>query len=209
MPRRQLPEPTGVLAERRTTTGQRQLHLTNAEREMFQNQALIERAVTLYLDIYERHTTQQIANELGITVQQLHNLVRSEEFERIYNEHFVELGHDPRLKATRVAMVDLLPDSMEALKDVLTGNSAAAKVQAVKMIWEFTGITRPNVPDSDQKEAIEFLKSAGLAVENMNINLPPEYGQAIQNYEQVLDGEFTEVSDVGNDSGDELVDDAE
>ena len=207
MARRQLPETTGALAERKTATGQRRIHLTTTEREEFQTQEMIEHAVALYLDIYERHSTQEIAEELGISVYQLRNLIRSEAFEKVYNEHFLELGHDPRLQATRSAMVDLLPDSMQALKDVLTGTSNAAKVQAVKLVWDYVGLTKPDIPDSDRKEAIEFLKEEGLKVVNMNINLPSEYGQALDTYEETMDGTFREVSDVGN--SDELSDPAE
>lgn len=198
MPRRQLPRTEGALAERKTSSGQRRLHLNAPEREDFQTQELIEQAVALYLDIYERHSTQEIANALGISVYQLRNLIRSEAFERVYNEHFVELGHDPRLQATRSAMVDLLPLSLQALRDVLTGTSSAAKTQAIKMVWDYVGLVKPNVPDSDRKEAIEFLKEAGIKVENVNLNLPPEYGHAIERYGQALEGEYRDVSDVGN-----------
>jgi DNA-binding CsgD family transcriptional regulator len=198
MARRELPETTGALAERKTATGQRRIHLTSAERETFQTQEMIERAVALYLDIYDRHSTQEIAEELGISVYQLRNLIRSEEFERVYNEHFLELGHDPRLQATRSAMVDLLPDSMSALKEVLTGTSNAAKVQAVKLVWDYVGLQKPDFPDSDRKEAIEFLKEEGIKVVNMNINLPTEYGEVLESYQGTMEGDYREVSDVGN-----------
>jgi DNA-binding CsgD family transcriptional regulator len=204
MPRRKLPEPTPVIAERIGESGRRRLALTAQERERFQEQELIERAVSYYLDIYDKHSTQDIADALGISVHSLRNLIRSEEFEKVYSRHYVELGHDPRLQATRNAMVDLLGDSMEALKDVLARGTGSAKVQAIKMVWDYVGIKKPDVPDSDRKEAIEFLKEAGIKVENVNVNLPPEYAQAIDGYDNAVDGEFRDVPtpELPDDTGD-------
>ena len=92
MARKKLPPPTGALAGRQTKDGRRRLHLNRHERRDLVRSELIEAACAKFLDTTEHHTWKEIAEELGITLDQLKGLTRSEEFEDKYNLMFAELG---------------------------------------------------------------------------------------------------------------------
>ena len=195
MPRRKPPLLDGPLAERATQDGRRRIQLTAAERENARHSQLIEGAVALYLDVSGRHSNQQIAEELGISLHQLKNLTCTEAFESCWNEHVVEINHDPRLKATKEYLLDLLPDSLLAIKDVLNSGSANAKVQAAKLVLSLNGVVQRSNTDSDKKELVDFLKDANIQIQQNNIqmSLPEGYQEAINDYDKAIEGEFKEV----------------
>jgi hypothetical protein len=190
----------GPLAERTTEDGRRRIQLTAAEREDARNERMIEAAVALYLDVTGRHTNKQIAEDLGISVHQLKNMTCTEEFEKCWNEHVLEINHDPRLKATKEHLMDLLPKSLLALQDVLENGSANAKVQGAKLVLTLNGVVQRNNATSDRKELVDFLAGANVQIQQNNIqmSLPEHYQDAMENFDRAIDGEFVEVSDVGN-----------
>lgn len=198
MARRKPPLLDGPLSERTTADGRRRIQLTNEERDEAANLRMIEAAVALYLDVTGRHANQQIANELGISIHQLKNLTCTEAFERCWNENVMEIAHDPRLKATKNALLDLLPLSLVAVKDVLENGTAGAKVQAARMVFDLNGIVKQVSTESDRKELIDFLTDKNLTLQQNNVNVnivPDEYSEAMDSYDRAVEGEFREVND--------------
>jgi len=172
-----------TLDERRTVDGKRKLMLTQAERNVLTEHQLIERAVGLYLDLEEARSQREIAAELGITVQQLKYLTQSEEFKAVYEEYFSELGHDPRLKATRAGLVDLLPLAYTRFQGLLesTNTPATVLLKAIDKVWELNGVRPQAGKVSDRKELAEFLGESNVTLTQININTPNDYEEALSN----------------------------
>ena len=181
---------TGALADgQNPVTGKRHINLNKKERKDFSRQKLLETAVALFLDLDGDHTWQQIADELGVSLQTLRQLTKEQEFMDRYNEHFAELGHDPRLRVAQAAMVDLLPVAMRQLRQLLVEERVphAVRLSAIKEIIRLNGIENAP-PFSDKNELTKFLKDAGVTtvVQNntINNNVPPEYAGKITAYEE-------------------------
>lgn len=174
------------LDERRDGRGRRVM-LTNAERDALLDNQMIESAVALYLNLDESKTQSEIATELGVTVRQLKYLTQTEEFKTVYNEHFSELGHDPRLKATKAGLVDLLPLAFRRLTGILNNGDTPATVlmKAIDRVFELNGIQPQEAKVSDRKELAEFLGTHGLQMTQNNFFLPPpdEYAVALEEVE--------------------------
>ena len=202
MPLKELPETDGPLAKRKDALGRRQLTLTKDERKELQESRLIDRLVLLYLDLDRKYTQDEIAEKLEITRGQLNNLIRTKEFEDRWNEHFIELGRDPRIKATQASIAELLPAAFSTLKEAVEEGDVpwTVRIKAVEKIFELAGIERPQTVDSNRKEFEEFMKKkqdeAGKA-ENIVISIPSAYAESLQKYqkvnEDIIEGEAREV----------------
>jgi hypothetical protein len=107
------------MGQRLRKDGRRKLSLSIPEKTALKRSQLVERAVALFLDLENDTTWQQRADTLGITLIALRDLTKDDDFIACWNEHFVELGHDPRLRATQAGFVDLLSPSMRRLKAIL------------------------------------------------------------------------------------------
>lgn len=176
-------EVKGVLASR-VKGGKRRLKLTQTEKAELRRSRMVEAAVALFLDLEQDHTWQEIANELGISIPALKDLTKTEEFMEKYSQYFVELGHDPRVKATQAAVVDMLPLALAELRNLLAGSRVGgqAKLNAIKEVFRLSGLDAPKQAANDRTELAEFLKGAGVNIEQMNIVLPPEYLKAMRDY---------------------------
>lgn len=170
-----------TLDERRTIDGKRRLMLTQGERTALITNQLIERAVGLYLDLEDARSQREIAQELDITVKQLKYMTQSEEFKAIYEDHFSELGHDPRLKATRAGLVDLLPLAHSRFRGLLesTDTPATVLLKAVEKVLELNGVKPQASKISDRKELAEFLGGRDVTLTQVNINMPDDNAQAL------------------------------
>jgi hypothetical protein len=188
-------EVTGPLADHADpVSGRRHINLNKDERRALANQARIEKAVSLFLDLEADHTWQQIADELHISLQWLRQLTKTKEFMDCYNEHFVELGHDPRLRATQAALADLLPVAFRQLRGLLTrsGVSDTVRLNTIREVLKLNGI-EDAPPVSDKSELAKFLKEANLTVvQNNNVtnNVPAEFAEKIKEY---TEGTYTEI----------------
>ncbi len=180
-----------TLDERRTSDGKRKLMLTQKERDVLARHQLIERAVSLYLDLEDARSQREIAQELDLTVKQLKVLTQSEEFKLIYEEYFSELGHDPRLKATRAGLVDLLPLAYSRFRGILESPQTPATVllKAVEKVLDLNGVKPQSARVSDRKELAEFLGKNKLELTQININIDDEYQEALS---EVIEGSFME-----------------
>jgi hypothetical protein len=177
-----------TLDERRTADGKRRLMLNQEERNILAEHQLIEQAVGLYLDLEEARSQREIAAELDLTVKQLKYLTQSEEFKAIYEEYFSDLGHDPRLKATRAGLVDLLPLAHARFRGLLQSSDTPATVmlKAVEKVFELNGVKPQASQVSDRKELAEFLGKNNLHLTQINFNVPGEYADAL---EEVVEGD--------------------
>ena len=190
---------TGVFEERVDVDGRRQLSLTRMERYALKRQQLAERAAMLFLDLETRRSWPQMAEELGISVHALKDLVKTREFDEAYNLLFPEIGHDPRFRAARGALSDLVPTAVlklqEMLDDPATPKSTLLKV--IERILELNQVDNRGM-QSDRLELMEFLKGmGGVTIENVNI-IPPEYVKELQRIsgpkdEVVIDAVVTDV----------------
>jgi hypothetical protein len=114
---------------------------------------------------------------------------------RVYccNQHFIELGHDPR-RASQAAIVDLLPAAVNELKTMLVSaeTPASVKFNATKEILKLNGIEGSKAGQNDKQEVAEFLKKLGTTtINNVNVNMPAEYADKITQY---IEGEYIESS---------------
>jgi Trp operon repressor len=180
-----------TLEERRTQDGKRRLMLTQEERNALTYNQVVERAVSLYLDLEDARSQREIAEELGMTVAELKYLTQSEDFKVVYEQYFSELGHDPRLKATRAGLVDLLPLAYSRFRGILESPTTPATVllKAVEKVLELNGVKPEASKISDRKELAEFLGNPGLNLTQVNITVSDEYKEAL---DDVIEGQVAE-----------------
>jgi len=167
---------TGVLANR-VKSGKRRLMLTKDERKELKHQQLVERAVALFLDLETPHTWKQMSELLGISQPALKDLTKTQEFMDAYSAFYVELGHDPRLKAAQGSIADMLPTAINALRNLLTDplTKDTVKLNVIREIIRLNGMGAPESKNNDRQELAEFLKGAGVNIQQMNVALPPDY----------------------------------
>lgn len=185
-----------ILDERRGSDGRRRLMLTEADRDALRQQQLVEGAVALFLDLTSSRSYSQIAEELGITVRQLRRLVETDEFARVYEEHFDALGHDPRLQAVKSGLMDLLPMAFDQLRKALIepGVPWTTRMRAIEKIMEMNGVRPQDAGKSDRRELAEFLGKFGVNIGEMHIHgapVPSSYSDAL---DEVMEGEVEEVT---------------
>ena len=186
------------LDERRTADGRRRINLTRAERFELVERERVEAAVALFLDITVHRTTQEIADELGISRKQLKKLTQRDDFIALYNEHFIELGHDPRLQAIKSGIADLLPIAFEELQKLLVGPNTSPSVRrkAIMDIFDLNGVKPADPKGSNKRELAEYLKEVGAQVtlNQFNFQIPQDYDQALNDLEEgIVDEEEPDV----------------
>jgi hypothetical protein len=170
-------ETTLVPAERR------HINLTRGEREDLVDQRQIEEAVSYFLDLEQDRTVKQIADEMGISVSALKRLTQRPEFQAVYDETLMNLGHHPRLQSMNAQLPELLPLAYQALRSVLTGQrvAATAKVQAVKLLFDTLHISETR-NDEDPAPLHNFMQQNGVTMQanviNVNLPIPEEYREA-------------------------------
>jgi len=195
MPLREIPEPEGPLAERLTANGKRRLQLNKSEREMYKQSLLIDRLVLMMLSLEEEMTYEEMAEELDITVAQLKNLTRTEEFQDRWNQHFMQLGQDPRVELTQSRITELLPAAFLQMKDGLVNEDTpwTVKWKIIEKIFELSGIARPQQIHNDRKEIQEFLSQKSESDDSIQITIPGKYIEAVNKYRQadVVEGKYT------------------
>ncbi len=163
---------TGALDERRHPDGRRRIKLTAEERQIFSRNEMVETAVRLFLDLEGNHSWQEIADQLGISIMALKDLTKSQEFIDTYDQHFAELGHDPRLRTAQAAIVDLLPLAVRELRDLLVNGDVPASVRfrAIEKVIELNGIGPQKGGQMDRYELMEFLRGANISLTQNNIS---------------------------------------
>jgi hypothetical protein len=186
---------TGVLAERTNSRGQRMIKLRKAERKEFLHQRRIEKAVALFLDLEADHNWQEIADQVGISVMGLKDMTKTKEFMDVYSRNFVELGHDPRLRATQAAIADMLPSAVRELRELITGLSTpTVRLAAIKEVLRLNGLDKVQDKSSDRDELARFLKESGaqITINNQQNNILPQDFQ--QNIAAYTEGRFRDIS---------------
>jgi hypothetical protein len=187
---------TGALAERRDADGRRQISLTAAERRGFTRSEQIETAVRLFLDLERDHSWEEIAQELGISVMALKDLTKTEAFIETYDQHFAELGHDPRLKSAQAAIVDLLPMAVRELRMLLSGGDvpASVKFRAIEKVIELNGVGPAKGGAMDRNELMNFLREANISITQNNITAPGPVEAPFQgNIDAYVDGRWSDI----------------
>ena len=210
MPLRELPEPEGPLARRTTEDGRRRLQLNAKERANYRESLLIDRLVLMILTLDENSKTyEEMAEELDITVAQLKNLTRTEEFQERYNQHFMELGQDPRVEITQSRIVELLPQVFLQMQEGLTDPEVpwTAKWKIMEKVLDLAGIDKPDLIDNERKEIEEFLLNKSESEDSIQIIIPGKYMETMEKYNQgetidnavededIIEGEFNPTSD--------------
>lgn len=210
MPLRELPEPEGPLARRTTEDGRRRLQLNAKERANYRESLLIDRLVLMILTLDENSKTyEEMAEELDISVAQLKNLTRTEEFQERYNSHFMELGQDPRVEITQSRIVELLPQVFLQMQEGLTDPEVpwTAKWKIMEKVLDLAGIDKPDLIDNERKEIEEFLLNKSESEDSIQIIIPGKYMETMEKYNQgetidnavededIIEGEFNPTSD--------------
>lgn len=187
-------ELTGAMAKRVMPNGKRAIKLRKHERRELIHQQKVETAVALFLDLKDDHSWEEIAEKCGLSLIGLKDLTKTEEFMQVYNAHFAELGHDPRLKATQAALTDLLSPAIRAIREILVSptSPASAKAKAAFEIIRLNGVEAIDPRGTDKTELYEFLRNSGVNIEQMNITLPPEYLE--KGVAEIIEGQVREIS---------------
>ncbi|MEL7589777.1 MAG: hypothetical protein AAGU17_00575 [Anaerolineaceae bacterium] len=187
-------ELTGAMASRVMPSGKRAIKLRKDERRELIKQQKVETAVALFLDLNADHSWEEIAEKCGLSLIGLKDLTKTEEFMQVYNAHFAELGHDPRLKATQAALTDLLSPAIRAIREILVSPTApaSAKAKAAFEIIRLNGLEALDPKGTDKTELHEFLRKSGVNIEQMNITLPPEYLE--KGVAEIVEGQVREIS---------------
>lgn len=196
MPKRKLKEEnvTGVLAERQTADGRRRIKLSQKERQALQRRERAETAAFLFLDLERSRTYTEIAEELGISVNALKDLTKTPEFDKAYNELQPEIGHDPRFRAARTALMDMLPHAIVELKNMLTNprTPPSVKLKAIEKVLDLNAVDAPDV-QNERQEIVQFLIDNRVDARSFGITVPPEYMEAFQQNIEVVDAEPVNV----------------
>lgn len=179
----------------------RHINLTSGERDGFLTSQNIELAVSYFLDLEQDRTVKQIAEEMGMSVSALKRLTLSPEFQSVYDETLMGLGHHPRLQAVNANLPELMPLAYQALKTVLTGPrvAATAKVQAVKLLFDTLHISDAR-KDEDPAPLNNFLQANGVSIQgsghtiNVNLPIPEEYRAAFERLMGVTPAEVINVA---------------
>jgi hypothetical protein len=185
-------EITGAMAENRMPDGRRKLMLTKVQKKQLLQQRKVEAVVALFLDLEHDHSYEEIARTMGFTTMTLRNMTKTKEFMDCWNEHFIELGHDPRLRATQAALTDMLPMAIREMKQLLLTAPPTVKFAVIKEVIRLNGIDTPKAPHSDTDELKQFLSAQNVnIVGTMNIGHPgAEYQKNIEAYQE---GRFVDI----------------
>src|SRR5689334_16452267 len=180
-----------------TPKKRRKLNLNKSSREELLQKRQIELAVSYFLDLEQDRTVKQIAEEMGITVSALKRLTNSPQFQEVYDEYMMQLGHHPRLQALSTQLPELAPLAFQALKRMLMpGTAHTAQVSAIKLLFDTLQIGS-QVREEDPVALTNFMQSKGVTVQNNNFifNIPNEYRQAFQRWMggDVVDAQATDV----------------
>ena len=209
MPLREVPEPKGAIAQRIKQDGRRRLKLNSEERAELRDALLIDRLVLMILTLDETSLSyEEMAEELGITTAQLKNLTRTEAFQERYNQHFMQLGQDPRVEVTQSRIVELLPQVFLQMEEGLRNPDVpwTAKWNIMEKVLELAGIDKPNLVDNERKEIEEFLLNKSESDDSIQIIIPSKYMETMERYQEgetidstvdddIIEGEFNPTSD--------------
>jgi hypothetical protein len=192
MTKRKVEQVTGALAERQTSKGRR-VKLTKAEREAFQRQQRAELAAVYFLDLEEGHTWKSIAEAMDISVHQLKEVTKTEEFDEAYNQLFADLGHDPRYRAAQGALADMLPLALGKLKSLISSDQTAGgtKLRAIEKVIALNGLENVQPVQSDRQELVQFLVNNKIDLTSVQIVLPQEYHEAET---EIIEGEYKDTT---------------
>lgn len=151
-------------------------------------EAIANRIAERDLDITQVWREDEIAAECGLNRNALIRLRRSEEFSLAYNRIFGERRRDPRMRATEEKLIEMVPDFVFQLRQLMTTGSPGVKLGALKLYQGVMGFQVDRGGDDNVEEWKKML--AGADIETVNINLfqvAPEYADALR--EPVLEGQ--------------------
>ena len=173
----------------------RKLQLSKEDRAALAKRRQIEQAVSYFLDMEQSRTLKQIADEMEISVSALKRLTNDPQFQDVYDEVMMNLGHHPRLQALNTQLPDLIPLGYQALKRLLSpGTAHTAQVSAVKLLFDTLRIG-DQVREEDPQALENYMRGKGVVIQNnvMNVNLPipEEYRQAFSKW--MGNGEIVDV----------------
>lgn len=187
-----------ALVRREDAQGRRSISLSRTERREIQRAHRIIRAVEMFLDVNTSHSWDVIAEEIGCSTRTLKTLVKSEEFERAYNEYYEELTPDPRRRASIITLNNLLPEAVQGLQQLIrSSDSDNVKLQAIKEVLKLNNIGAETDKKSDRNELAKFLKGAGVILNINIVTINPaqnEFEDEIrkQGYAHAIDGQIVE-----------------
>jgi len=211
MPLREIPKPEGPLAKRKTADGHRRLRLNKQEKTDMIEQRRMETLVAMILTTEDDAPTyREIAEELDMSVASMKNLMRTKEFQDVYNDYFIQLGHDPRIQFIQSRIVELLPYVFTQMKTAVTTQETpwTARWQIMQKVLELSGIEKPTNVENDRKEIESFLSNrTGEEDGDIHISIPGKYLEAMGKYkdgedivedivvDDIIDGDYSDVAE--------------
>lgn len=143
-------------------------------------EAIIRRAISMFLDIEGGHTRSDIQDTLGITQRELRTLLKSEEFEEAYNEYFLDMVSHPTIKAVQHQLVEeLLPQAFRELHALISADSENVRMKVIFEIFKLAGIRAVEPSKSQRRDLADFLESKNISLD-INLNVPDQYSDAME-----------------------------
>jgi len=115
----------------------------------------------------------------------LKRLTQSPQFQDIYDNAMLMVGHHPRMLALQAGLPELIPLAHRALRRLLSpGTAHTAQVAAVKLLFDTLDVAGQQTAD-DPTQLNNFLTQNGVSVEgdlvvNVNLPIPKEYQAAFE-----------------------------
>jgi hypothetical protein len=182
--------------------------LSKEERKELLYRRKVEKCVALFLDLDHDRTWANIAQEMGVSVNTVYKITKTELFQNLYNEHYVELGHDPRLRAYQQSIVDMVPKAIRTINELMMDASVSGGVRlnAAKEIMRLAGVEAVQSKQNDKSELQKFLSDKGISVDAIDVRVevsPLRNAQELLSSPplEIVDGSFEDSTD--EDLGDE------
>jgi hypothetical protein len=153
-------------------------------------QALVEKAVLLHLDIDASYSRADMVRLLGVTTKTFVKILESDEFQKAYNEYFLETVTDPRIKAAREMLPAFAPNIIQTLQQCLSDDAPWTVRQRTAMfLAEKLGLDARNAQESDRAALADFQGKHNLFLQQNNyFTVPPEYAGAVD--ETIIDAQI-------------------
>jgi len=175
--------------------GRTRITLTATQREQLARNRQIEEAVAMFLDLDVDRTNAQIADQLGLSKDQLKRLTQTDDFRRIYESALIEVGHSPRLGLTKQAIDEMLPLAARTVRSIMTdgGAPAGVRLKAAELVLGYA-----EIKGNAQQNQVEAFKNFMSAMNvrqldqqgSLDFAVPAEFTSALADF---VDGEAVEI----------------
>ena len=170
--------------------------MTKDEKALINRNLELQEIALMLLSLEENFTYEQIAEHMEISVPTLKRWMATEEFEQVWNDIYTSIQVHPMIQATQAKVVELLPDALRTISETMQSGSPTVRLRAALAVIDLADARRKDDKVAERSEVAEFLKNVrGVKIDNMTINLPPDYQEAMDKHVNVVEGKFKPVDE--------------